>query len=178
MMTPGTMNTAHQQAVQQPVEQVAAEADAEPGPFAADRRRRVAVRGIPRRRGDGAGRRWRRPTPGGGGGGGGVEPWPGGGGGGGIAMHRVLHEPGRRTSERPVTGWCVGLVEPARQRNGRSRRAGTGRDHQRPLKRHAVLRGGSVSTTTTGFGQSASTPAMIATTSSSVGVGDMLLIET
>ena len=64
------------------------------------------------------------------------------------------------------------------QRKGRSRRAGTGRDHQRPLKRHAVLRLGAVSMAIAGFGQSASTPAMIATTSASVGVGVTLLTDT
>ena len=62
-------------------------------------------------------------------------------------------------------------------KDGRER-AGTGRDHQRPLKRHAVLRLGAVSMAIAGFGQSASTPAMIATTSASVGVGVTLLTDT
>ena len=41
-----------------------------------------------------------------------------------------------------------------------------------------MLRTGALSTTTAGVGQSASTPAMIATTSSSVGVGETSLSDT
>ena len=72
-----------------------------------------------------------------------------------VADHRLTTEPSR---------WAY--------RNGRSRRIGKGSDHQRPLKRHERLRGAAEPGAAAGRGQSASTAAMIATTSSSVGAGD------
>src|SRR6056297_903417 len=73
---------------------------------------------------------------------------------------------------------CVGthasVGGPADQRYGRSRRAGTGFDHQRPLKRHAERWGVVVVSIITGLGHSASVAAMIATTSSSEGAGVMV----
>jgi len=61
--------------------------------------------------------------------------------------------------------WCD-------QKNGRSRRAVTGRDHHRPLNRHAAARRCcSAVTTMTGRGHRASMAAMTATASSSLGVG-------
>ncbi len=95
-------------------------------------------------------------APGGGGGGadggvGGVVgcPWPGGGNG--MPMTRV---------------WQIAGVG---QRQGRSRRTGTGRAHHRPLKRHDRSRLGGAVATAVGRGQRPSIAARITAASSSVG---------
>jgi hypothetical protein len=57
----------------------------------------------------------------------------------------------------------------ASQRQGRKRRTGNGRAHDRLLNRHAVLRGSATGPRTLARGHNASVAAMIAAASSSVG---------
>ena len=60
----------------------------------------------------------------------------------------------------------------ASQRQGRRRRTGSGRAHDRLLNRHAVLRGSATGPSTLARGHSASVAARIAAASSSVGTVD------
>ena len=72
------------------------------------------------------------------------------------------------------TASSAGSEDATDQRKGRSRRIGSGNDHHRPENRHAPDRAPSgAGTTTTGLGHNASVAAMIATTSSSVGTGEI-----
>jgi hypothetical protein len=60
----------------------------------------------------------------------------------------------------------------ASQRQGRRRRTGSGRAHDRLLNRHAVLRGSATGPSTLARGHNASLAATIAAASSSVGTAD------
>lgn len=63
------------------------------------------------------------------------------------------------------------------QRQGRSRRAGIGRDHHLPLKRHDVLLRAQPDGAGAGFGHSDSVAAMMAATSSSLGEPEIFMAE-
>lgn len=104
---------------------------------------------------------------GGGGGGGGGET---GGGGGGTAS-----DPAGVTFELDSAiffrRFCVRADSSARQRQGRSRRTGKGRDQLLLLNRHDVFRGSISGPSAVALGHNASVAAMMATASSSVGAG-------